>query len=170
MKVHHVVADYGGNAVGGPVAVWQPEETLGVLRVIFWRISETVSNLRVVEHVEVLLPPDVRRAAEGFARYDFVDGLCATHGSAHGADVALAVEVCDAPVVIEDRRANEFSQAGPLDCLLVCKSLPVIHRVPVDVRFRVDGLGYPACDELAIVGVDRAGQSIPGTVEFFRQR
>ena len=67
LKVHHVVADDGGKAAGGPVAVWQPEETSGIFRVISRRIVEPVRYARVVEHVEVLLPPDVRRATEGFA-------------------------------------------------------------------------------------------------------
>ena len=58
------MADDGSEAVGGPVAVGQAEYVTGVSRVIRRRISELTSYFRVAEHVEVLLPPDVWRAAD----------------------------------------------------------------------------------------------------------
>ena len=67
MEVHHVVADDGGKSVGCPVAVGETVEIDRLFGGVSRRVGELTADFRVVEHLDVLLPPDVGRAAEGFA-------------------------------------------------------------------------------------------------------
>ena len=129
-------------------------------------MGELTGYLRVVEHPQMLLPPDVGRAAEGFAGYDLVDGLGAAHGTAHGAEVTLAVIVGDAPAVVEDRRSDEFAETRPLEGLLVRDSLPSVHSVMVYVGFSADSLTEPAAYKLSVVGVDWTGERLPDALDF----
>ena len=80
--------------------------------------------------------------------------------------VALAVVVGDAPVVVEDGRAYEFAQAGPLDCLPVSDGFPCVHAVVVDAGFRAQRLTEPVADEFFVVGVYWAGQVCPCMPDF----